>query len=97
MGQEFLDIPLSEMIEALRRELRIAQKDKDGRVHFEVQDIELELDVAVNKDKSGGVNLSVLSWTSSRTDRTAQRVKVRLAAHDAKTGNRFKINNERDF
>jgi len=80
--ERFIDIPLSEMMDALRRELRIAKKEIDDEVHFEVQSIELDLDVGVEKTQEGGISFQVLSFKTSRKDRSVQRVKLRMTAHE---------------
>jgi hypothetical protein len=49
------NIPLSEMIASLRQELKVALKEGDGdAVRFEVKKIQLELQVAVEKERSLG-------------------------------------------
>ncbi|MFV8754698.1 trypco2 family protein [Nannocystaceae bacterium ST9] len=60
MSNEDMDqnIPLSEMIESLRQELAVAVDAGKGKsITFEVNKVELELEVAVTRKTSGGGGL----------------------------------------
>jgi hypothetical protein len=57
------NIPLSEMIQSLRQELRVALAKGEGEpIRFEVTKVELELQIAVSREKGaeGKLKFSVL-------------------------------------
>ena len=58
------DIPLAEMVQALRRELEAAQKESpEASIRFETEKVELELKMAVSKTAkgSGGIKFWVVN------------------------------------
>src|SRR5215468_1127785 len=89
------DLPLSDLIDAVRGELRtaaIAAKGSD--LQFEVQDVTLEIQVAATGSKGvdGGVKLWALALGSkvSKSDTATHTVTLKLGAVNA-SGNKFHI------
>jgi Trypsin-co-occurring domain 2 len=81
-----VEVPLAEMIETLRQELTAAIKagaDKD--LHFELGEIELELQVAVSRRTGlqGGIKISVLSFGADRGKEHASTHTLRLKLQPA--------------
>lgn len=77
------NLQLSEMIEALRLELAVAQKAGEGdQLKFEVGPVELEVEIGVTKTTTGGAGVKF--WVveagvdRERADAVTHRVKVTL-------------------
>lgn len=63
MGDEKHDVGLAEMISSLRKELEKAQQLADGStIRFEVEKVDLELQVNVEKISEGGGRAGVKFW-----------------------------------
>lgn len=91
MGDEKHAVGLAEMISSLRRELEEAQKLADGStIRFEVEKVDLELQVNVEKISENGGKAGVKFWVVNAelggkgTDKkvTTQTVKLSLTAKD---------------
>jgi hypothetical protein len=91
IGEKSL-IPLAKMLAQLRAELLDAQKEGEGKdLHFLVEDIEVELQIATTQEDSGGAGIKfwVINADAKLKDAEVrtQKVKLKLAAVD-KDGNR---------
>lgn len=92
LGQELeRNIPLSEMIESLRQELKVAMAKSHGdSVRFAVSEVELELELQVTRDRDvkGGVKFWIASASaggkSSKVD--THRFKLKLTPRGADGG-----------
>jgi hypothetical protein len=54
-------IPLSDAVNELRKELQLALEKADDKLHLRVNEIELELSLDFNRQRGGGLKLSVPS------------------------------------
>lgn len=77
------NIPLSEMIQTLRSELMVAMEMGAGKqLQFDVGEVELELQVKINREKSagGGLKFWVLSGKAEagRSDQTVHTFRLKL-------------------
>ena len=89
-----IDIPLSDLIDAVRGELEKAAKQAEGRdLLFEVNDVELDLEIATTgtKEAGGGLKVWVVSigGKGSKSSASAREVECSLAAV-TKTGTKFR-------
>ena len=92
MSNENTPIGLAEMIDSLRQELLVAKdKAKDSEIKFEIENIDLELQVKVERDtnlKSGigikfwVVNADLLSGEHTNKQSSIQTIKLSLSAKD---------------
>jgi hypothetical protein len=78
------DVPLSEMVEALRTELLVAKQEGEGsRIRFAVESVDLELKVGVTKSREGsaGIKFWVVQLggkaTGAREDVHTFRIKLK--------------------
>ncbi len=87
------DIPLADMIAALRRELEVAQKNSAGKlIAFDVEKVELELKVAVTQRKKGqaGIEFYVkVGGELEKSNETAHTFKLTLLP--VSSGGRVKV------
>lgn len=77
------NIPLSEMIQTLRSELKVAMKEGGGdELKFEVGEVELELQVRIQNDKEGkgGIKFWVLTAGAGgkKSDETVHTFRLKL-------------------
>ncbi|MCI5137158.1 MAG: hypothetical protein D3922_01790 [Candidatus Electrothrix sp. AR1] len=82
-------LELAAMIKALRSELVKAQQEGEGEeIRFTIEDVELEVQVAAERQFKGGVAAKFYVLTSkvdgSKTDRVTQKLKLKLKAHNEK-------------
>ena len=91
MGDEKHAVGLAEMISSLRKELEKAQQLADGsKIRFEVEKVDLELQVNVEKTSEGGGKAGVKFWivnaelAGKGTDKKiiTQTIKLNLTAKD---------------
>lgn len=92
------NIPLADLIDAVRVELEAAAlKGREQQLQFEVQDIELDVEIttAGTREGSAGLKIYVLSLgaKASRSDTSAQRVKIKLGAVTAE-GKKYKVSDK---
>ena len=85
MTETGIHIPLSDLIEAVRGELEKAAKQAQGRdLRFEVNDVELDLEIATTGTKEGGGELKVwvisIGGKGSKSSASTHRVKLSVAA-----------------
>jgi len=92
-----IEIPLGEMIETLRQELQVAQAKGSGQpIAFEIENVELELQIAVSRKKSGDGKIAF--WVLSigggleNSGETTHRVKLSLSPVSSSSGGRVKVN-----
>jgi hypothetical protein len=88
-------IPLAALIEAVRQEMLTAAQQGKGRpLQLEVDEVGIEVEVAVTAGKEGeaGIKIWVLTagGTVSRQNQSTQRVSLKLSAKD-EAGNRFNV------
>jgi len=92
------NIPLSEMIESLRQELAVASKLGEGQpIRFEVGKVELELELAVTRNTTGGggVKLWVVTAQGEHSVGQVVRHKFKLTLDPQRTsGGRVKVADE---
>lgn len=93
-------IPLSSMIQQLRRELEVAQKEGNGKdLRFEVGDIELELQLGVTDETkaNGGIKVWVLNANleGKAASQTVQKVKLKLTPKGAGGSENFAVDDHR--
>jgi len=90
------NIELSEMLSQLRRELSIAQREGAGSdLKFQIEDIEIELQVATTSKVAGKTGIKILvCWdaeASAGIDKTnTQKLKLKLKPVNAGDGSSFK-------
>lgn len=92
------DIPLADLIHALRRELELALERSAGqRITFDTEKVELELQVVVSKKTvtEGGIDFYVKAGHNreSSNERT-HTFKLTLLPIDARTGGRLHVRDE---
>ncbi|WP_335991317.1 trypco2 family protein [Glycomyces sp. MUSA5-2] len=84
-------IPLSEAVNELRKELKLALEQADDKLHLEVNEVELELSLDFSRQRGGGLKLSVPSLggaeanagsTTARLHRVKLLLSPTLAAED---------------
>lgn len=88
-------LPLSDLIEAVRVELRAAAFDgRDSDLQFEVQDVTLQVEIAATGTKGvdGGVKLWAvnLGGNASKSNTSTQTVTLKLGAVNS-SGSRFRV------
>jgi hypothetical protein len=88
-------IPLADLIEAVRDEMEeAAARARHRRLQFEVQDLQLEVEVATTGTKGvdGGLKLWVLTAgaKASRENAATQKVSIKLSAVSP-DGSRFRV------
>src|SRR3712207_3485683 len=88
-------LPLSDLIDAVRGELRAAAETAKGAdLQFEVQDVTLEVQVAATGTRGidGGVKLWAVTFggKASKSDTATHTVTLRLGAVSA-SGNKFRV------
>ena len=92
------DIPLAEMIQALRRELESARENAIGQeITFATEKVELELKVTVSKRKKGqgGIDFWVkVGGEYEKSNEAVHTFKLTLLPTSAKTGKRLDVNEE---
>jgi hypothetical protein len=82
-------IPLAETLSCLRQELRTAGEEarEKGDLWFLVEDVEVELQVAVSKDGKGNVGFSVLGvevgGEGGARKENVQRIRLKLGRRGA--------------
>lgn len=69
---------LSDVVAELRSDLQKAMLDRAGEPAMHVRAIEIELEVAIEAGKSGGLKLGVLSLGADSTRLRTHRVKLTL-------------------
>jgi len=89
-------IGLADAVRGVRAELRAAMTEGEGeRVHFDVDEIEMEFAVELRRDEraDGGVRVWVASIGASSGESTAttHRLRVTLSATDTATGRSLRI------
>jgi hypothetical protein len=77
------EIPLSEAIAAIRKDLLdgVAYRKKDWKPMFDIEDLEIELQVRLARTVTGKVGAKVIvefGLDGARTDESIHKVKVRL-------------------
>jgi len=92
------DIPLADMIQALRRELEKARENAIGQeITFETEKVELELQVTVSNRKTGqgGIDFWVkVGGEYEKSNEAVHTFKLTLLPTSAKTGKRLNVNEE---
>jgi hypothetical protein len=88
-------LPLADLIDAVRGELqRAAAEARNAELQFEVQDVNLEVEVAATGTKGvdGGIKLwaFTLGGKASKSDTATQTVTLKLGAVN-KTGGKFHV------
>ena len=88
-------LPLSDLIEAVRKELQVAAlAAKGSELQFEVDDVTLEVQVTAtgSRDVEGGVKLWAvnLGGRASKSDASMHTVTLKMTAVTA-GGNRFRV------
>jgi hypothetical protein len=84
-----IEIPLGEMIETLRQELQVAQSQgKDQPIAFEIEKVELELQMVVSRKKSGDGKIAfwVLSLGGGVENRGESTHKIKLSLSPISSG-----------
>lgn len=76
-------LELAAMIKALRSQLVEAQREGEGEdIRFTIEDVELELQIAAEKQASGGISAKFYVLTSkldgSKKDTVTQKLKLKL-------------------
>ena len=94
------EIPLADLIDAVRAELQTAaEAAQTEQLQFEVQDLELDVEITTtgSKEISGGLKIYVFTGggKASKSDTAVHRVKLKLGAVD-REGNKYKVSNVRD-
>lgn len=89
---EAKNLELSRMIQNLRSELIKAQEEgADQPIRFDVEDVELELDIAVEEDLEGGISAKFYVLTShfkaKKKDAVTQKLKLKLKPVEADPDN----------
>lgn len=90
------DVPLSEMITTLRRELRVAQANaarETGDLELHVEEIEIELSVKVGQTKSGGASVWVVSGKGEQAAEALHKFRLKLHAQ-SRSGDPMKVGNQ---
>jgi len=95
MAQPEPGIPLADLVNAVRRELETAAiAARDQQLQFEVQDLQLEVDVATTgtREAEGGLKIWVLTIGAkgSRENAATHRVTLNLGAVSAE-GTKFRV------
>ncbi len=73
------NIPIFEMIQALRQELQACIEEGKGHpLRFELGEIDLELQVQVSKKKAGGLDFSIIKAGIDRSDITTHIFRLKL-------------------
>jgi hypothetical protein len=90
-----VQMPLADLIDAVREELqRAADQAGSKRLQFEVQDVELEVEVTTSgsREAEGGIKLWVvnLGAKGSRTNANTHRVTLHLTA-EGRGGTRLRV------
>ncbi len=80
-------LELAAMIKALRSELVKAQREGEGEeIRFTIEDVELEVEIAAEKQVESGIAAKFYVLTSSlkgrEKDRVSQKLKLKLKAHN---------------
>jgi hypothetical protein len=95
MADQQPGIPLADLIEAVRGELETAAlKAVDHRLQFEVQDVQLEVEIATTgtKGAEGGIKVWVVNIGAKGSKSNANTQKVTLSLGPvAPDGTRFKV------
>jgi len=94
-----LDIPLTDMVQTLRKELVRAQAHaKDEEIRFELEKVELELKVVVSRTGKGhgGVEFWVVSAGGEyeKKGESSHTIKLTLNTKDSRSGNPIKLSSE---
>ena len=95
MAEDTDRIPLAALIDAVREEMLVASRTGSGKeLQLEVEEVNIEVEIAVTAGKKGEAGLKVWVLTAggsvSREDVSTQRVSLKLSARD-QTGNRFNV------
>ena len=85
MDEPVIDVPLADLIAAVRGELEQAAHEAKGRdLLFEVKDVELDVEIATTRTReaSGGLKVWVVSigGKGARSTASTNRVKLSLGA-----------------
>lgn len=88
-------IPLADLVDAIRRELQTAAFDaRDQELQFEVQDVQLEVEITTTGTREGGGGLKVYVLTlgakGSKSNASSQKVTLNLSAVTA-DGSKFRV------
>jgi hypothetical protein len=88
-------IPLADLVDAVRAELEIAATSaRDKRLQFEVQEVQLEVEVATTGSREGGGGLKIWVVTAgakaSKTDTATHKVTLTMTAVTA-AGTKFRV------
>jgi hypothetical protein len=88
-------IPLADLVDAIRGELETAALNaRDQQLQFEVQDVQLEVEVTTTGAREGGGGLKVYVLTlgakGSKSNASSQKVTLNLSAVTA-DGSRFRV------
>jgi hypothetical protein len=92
-------IPLAEMVQKLRQELVLAQvQAKDEKIHFELEKVELELQVVVSSTGKGhaGVEFWVVNASGEyeKKGETTHTIKLTLNARENQSGKKVELSGE---
>lgn len=96
---DVIEVPLGEMIEALRQELQVAQARGAGQsVAFEIDKVELELKIVVSSKKTA--NGKIAFWVLNagggleRAGETSHTFKLSLSPVSASSGKRLQVSGD---
>jgi hypothetical protein len=88
-------IPLADLVDAIRGELQTAAfKARDQELQFEVQDVQLEVEITTTGSVEGGGGLKIYVLTlgakGSKSNASSQKVTLNLSAVTA-DGSKFRV------
>jgi hypothetical protein len=92
-----LDVPLAEMIQTLRRELMRAQAEATGeKIRFELEKVELELNVVVTRTGKGhaGVEFWVVSAGGEYEKKGEMSHTIKLTLNTKESGKNILVSEE---
>jgi Trypsin-co-occurring domain 2 len=95
MADQQPGIPLADLIDAVRGELEVAALNAvDQKLQFEVQDVQLEVEIATTGTKGAGAGIKVwvvnIGAKASKSDANTQKVTLKLGPVSP-DGTKFKV------